>query len=993
MEESFQHRQDADAEQVNQLQTHPLTASVGGNSMPPPAFQLSAGPTEAAEPTSTGPVLPETGSGFASIVPPASPGGSTIQAKFTEYTDAGSGATMYRDEDTGDTYEFHAHHPMGYVLKNSQFIVVINSSGDLVEKHPNHEMQLDESVDTGSSTGTGDLATLDQSTSADTLYYPLETGMDNLRETGINPTKLTTELTSQISMIPVAQGELGPATAGFAEFKYAAGQIWVTQIQLGDKDRPETRFDNQESHTVAWTLVRSGLMGLANQSLEHFIMYLAEEFKEMEPLVKTLEAKSMMAVVSGLSIIQTMLQGTLPIDRWQQLTSNLLVHYLQVYQLSSSSTYKRGKANGHGEYHARTRLERDELNASQGNPTRATGKIALDCAKLLDVQFRVDSLGVQEYATAVGHWTKMLQSAFPHLMHNYQDQISKPVYGKQLAKSFKEELGIPRTQSVTVKDLLAKYDIVMATTPKPAEERTLEQVDLLRSSLGRLGTNFVANIGVAPHTQGQRGARRISDTVTIEDMAYSYAHLSVSDVQVSDYDRPKTKFIKDQKSHTVPWTLARNHIISFQGKSIQALMEYLFGRFQELALEIKIDEGKKIAQDGIALIKANSSKMLPIDEWQRIVSELVRKYFIAYQAAESTTYVNPEEAERALGHGEASNMAVLRRNEHTIENHDGTLDDEPRILKAIKGMFDAEYTSTLSEAGIKQAFLGMQHKLKATFPLVSKHFLDKAVTQMSAEKKGFGLRTLGEIVADDSIAVDRSGFESLAVHDPFTEANYVFSAADLVDATGTIQPHHMDTFRAAYRQDVAASSAYLTEAEGNLAAQHLGITVQVYEGDLPAGWARVENPGSGHCLLHALVQARAAANGLAIPAGATSGEIAALRTYIGGNLGNDIIDPLIVAAVVGRIMGVPEPGLGANMRGLLVHPSITVAAQIESGKSSTSTSKGSSSSSSSGKEVKKKDHGGMDLDVAIATFGSGVALPGIALLHTGAHYVMIRRTS
>jgi|GEM_PF-7092301 len=969
-------------------------------SMPPPPFQLLAGDLDSENAEMGGPILESSGDGFTSVPPPPDNNGDSsdpIQCKFSEHQDE-VGQNFYRDDDSGDIYHYQMSHNDGsHILKNDQFIVRVSALGDLLEKHP-----VPQPMNTGSMTEEGEESMAIESPqqldptkmSDEVIPYPLEAGREAMRETGVDPSKFTTDLTTQIILVPVEQGELGEAHSGIAEYRYTPNQIWLQSLDLGDKDRPETRFENQESHTVAWTLVRNGILGLQGQSLAGFLNYIAEEFTEIEPFMGTLEGEMMHSAAQGQQILTLMLSGKLPVDIWQRMASELLIHYLQVYQLSQSATYKRGPAKGHGEAHAMKRLKNDEEQITQGDAPRAAGKVAIDCGKLLDVQFRVNSLGVQAYAYAIRHWLQMLESTFPQLVKKYQAEIMKPILSKQVANSFKDELSLDRSKNFTVKDLMEKYDYIQSEPPKPREERDLEQIDLERTAAQQLNTNFLANVSLQPDQQGVQAERQISDTIRIQDMVYAIGNLSIRGVQISDSDRPKTKFLKDQKSHTVPWTLARNAVISFQGKSLKELIEYLFMRFQELALDVKIQEGIDLTTDGITLLKTTSGQQLPIDQWQAIVSEAVRKYFIAYQVADSTAYINPQEAERALGHGEGSNMAVLRRNEHAIGNLDGTIDDEARILSAIYGMFDAQVTSTLSEKAIKQAFLGMQHKLKMTFPLVCKHFLAKAVATMETTVMKQTGRTLKEIMNDDSLSIDTSSFETLNIADPLDQAAYQFGPGDLVDATGTVQPAHLPTFRNAYRQDLAQSSAYLTEAEGQLAAHQLGITVNVFEGQLPEGWTRVENLGGGHCLLHSLYQAVALNAGQPVPKGASATQISALRTYIAANLGNDVLDPLITVAVIGRVLGAPEPGLGSNMRTLLAHPSITVARRIEMGKGVAGPAKkgkSSTTSASPSKQSEVDDEAAMDIQPAIATFGNGAPLDNIALLHIGAHYVMIRR--
>lgn len=224
---------------------------------------------------------------------------------------------------------------------------------------------------------------------------------------------------------------------------------------------------------------------------------------------------------------------------------------------------------------------------------------------------------------------------------------------------------------------------------------------------------------------------------------------------------------------------------------------------------------------------------------------------------------------------------------------------------------------------------------------------------------------------------------------------YEFGDDALVDESGSIRPDKMPTFRDAYRRDILESNAYLTEGEGNLAAQRLGIIVRVFEGSLPEGYQRIENPGGGNCLLHALMQACRVHNSQEIPAGASDDEIKILREYIARNISDEVIDPLVTTAVLGQVLGFPEPGLGQNMRQLLAHSSITVATRIMLEKEDSGVSKSPSSKSLSQSKTQKKEGAEPAQEQqAVATFGSGEEpLANIALLHIGAHYVMIMKKS
>jgi hypothetical protein len=935
------------------------------------------------------------------------PSDQVLQGVFKVLASSPSGTT-YQDDKTKEIMSFipPPYKNGNLVLQNNNASVVIDKDGNELERHevpqnaysfeddyPGVQADVkDDDVDVRPSK----VRKLDASkASPGVMHYPPDHSEAELSKGTLQKAKLTTALSTQISLIPVAEGQVRKSPMGVIERTYTPDQLHVLEIRIGDKDRPETRFDNQESHTVSWTLVRNGIEGLADQNLLEFLKYMNEAFVEIRELVEVAEGKLLQEMAAGHRIIETIQAGRLPIDVWQRLSSLLLIHYMQVYQMSRGATYKRGRAVGHGEAHAMDRMRRDEAALAAGKACRPAAKVTLDAAKLLDVQFRLEALGIDAYAVAVFHWINMLQKAFPNLMHKYQIQIIHPVLNKQLAPSFKEALGKNKKDPFTVRQLLElnKHEIA-AVTIRQKTQLHPEEISAGDVALGDLHTNFVANIGVAPVTTGQPQERKVTPKVTIRDFGYAASSIALSHVMISDFDRPKTKFLSHQKSHTVPWTLARATLKSFQGKPALELMKYLFQRFQELLHAIKLKDGIALANHALDLLKKHLHDILPIDRWQHLLSECVRLYFIAYQVAESTSYINPDESDRAQGHGEAANMLVLRRNEYTLNTHAGILDDEDRILKAILGMFDAQFTARLSEAAIKEAYTGMQHKLELTFPLIFKHFGPKAFANMEKLNIGKGGRTLGEIMKDKSVVMHSAHFLPLVYRNPFAAEHFVYPPNSLVDAHGDIRPARMPDLVAAYRRDLVQGRPYLTEAEGNIVALMLGLHVHIVQGGIPDGFRRVENPGGGDCLIHALIQIWHRMNGRhAFPAG--DDQILELREGVAVRLPNEYIEPLVTAAVGAAIAGVHEPGLGRNMLNLLSDASVTAAhfAQLNQPKVSSTASSKPSAKSSAPTSSKKAAPAPPPGPTVMTTIGVRDAVnPNFALLHVGAHYVMIERT-
>src|SRR5262249_29903175 len=176
-----------------------------------------------------------------------------------------------------------------------------------------------------------------------------EEGISNLRESLTKKygekfmvSKLFTDYGVEVFLVPVATGKVvEPSPFLFADRKFHADEIWVQQIAVGDQDRPATQFVNQESHTVAWTLVRHATMALAGQRASALLDHLRIAFRTLVPFLKANEATELMSSLPS-GTLEITRDAVLPIDVWRNALSSLLKLYAQVYQLSRVSTYKRG---------------------------------------------------------------------------------------------------------------------------------------------------------------------------------------------------------------------------------------------------------------------------------------------------------------------------------------------------------------------------------------------------------------------------------------------------------------------------------------------------------------------------------------------------------------------------------------------------------------------------------------------------------------------------
>lgn len=554
--------------------------------------------------------------------------------------------------------------------------------------------------------------------------------------------KLRTNLTVLVELQPESSSKLGsvglemPQPAS-DDIRYRADEIRILQIFIGDKDRPQTQFENQESHTVAWTLLRQGIITLAGNALSAFLLYLQGAYEELKDFIENEEGKALYNMVQGGKLLETLQSGEAPLDSWQKLSAKLLINYLQVYQLSSCATYKRGQAKGHGEATAMAHLMEDEELVRTGKNTRPDEKIGEDMAKLLDVQMNRQRLSVDEYAYAVYHWGCMLFQVFPNLMKEKQLGPLKSVLNTKVSPSFKKELGIESLADFTVKDLLDNKNLVVKKkgelTIPPVVASDPERFE--RMTLDQLTTDFTANIILRPR-----------ETPLPFTTRFNAKDLEVAYIALSDKDRPKTKFIRDQKSHTVPWTLSREAILVMQGKPFTSLLTFLEESFAHIDLppsapgEINSiqQEAQKTFGQAKDIHKRLSTESFTLSQFHVETSELVRLYFIAYQMAPSTTYVNPDEAGQALGHGEAGNMQLLRTNEYAISNHRVTLTPKENIVQAAVNLLDVRLTTEYTQGNIKIAVSNLIHKLTYAFPNVMECYKGEILEKLGALEIGMG---------------------------------------------------------------------------------------------------------------------------------------------------------------------------------------------------------------------------------------------------------------
>ncbi|WP_211463579.1 eCIS core domain-containing protein, partial [Collimonas silvisoli] len=532
---------------------------------------------------------------------------------------------------------------------------------------------------------------------------------------------MTSEFGSQVALVPIAQGE----SAKGSEHQYLSDDLLVSDVNVGDKDRPDTRFGaKQESHTVAWVLLRHTLMtqnGRTVRQVAEFLFHDIDRIAEME------QSESVDALLQQVARIpEAFERGRLPVFVWQQLLSRLVVIYTQIYQASRAATFRKGSPKGHGESHAIALLSAAQVEAAGDqvidDPDRIDA-LTKACGSLLDIAFN-PSLGAEAASFSIRHWMAALQQVFPALMAQVGEQLTGPVLLRKIPKKTAEELG-----ATSVSELLVRFGHV-----KPNfKTRPMPNLYLAKGNIAGehsmqipsdIATNFVANVDVAPFELTGTGTLEKlpvqvdgRDEQELEVFAYPADALEIREVSLSDRDRPKTRFLRAQLSHTVAWTLVRNMLMEFSGKSARSLLHYIGESLEKL--EVKNDDGAQLQTLARSRVKQLWVARLPLHTWQALLSNLMRVYVTLSQLAESSSYNDVGSLSRATGHAEGYHMGLLRVNEARIIET-GKLSHTPKeIIKSANALFDAQIGDKMlsTEAFVTAAIDWMGH-LRHRFPQI-----------------------------------------------------------------------------------------------------------------------------------------------------------------------------------------------------------------------------------------------------------------------------------
>ncbi|WP_033338561.1 toxin glutamine deamidase domain-containing protein [Catenuloplanes japonicus] len=510
---------------------------------------------------------------------------------------------------------------------------------------------------------------------------------------------------------------------------YTGDQVLVSELVVAD-ERMATRFyPDQKSHTVAWTLERAYLAAaLRKRTAAQAVTFIATNLAHLAGFFPAAGTASGIAM-RDLHEEATRLAAELGTDgvadsagAWQRELNRLVTLYTQARQLSTATTFMHGRATGHAEGPAMAGLRDADARGTAlppGTPitarkpgVRATittlAEAQVSVATLLDVN--AGALTPDEAEHARAHWRDAIAETFPRLWAHHGAALLDRVTATNPITAAPVSIGPAATLPDTALPVYA---------PVP----------------GPLDTGLAADVTVR---------RDASGAVLVEA------------IRLNRDARPNTKFGGEQKSHTVPWTMFRRVLGTFENHDARELTTWLRRRFDKLAVDV--EPGGALEPDRQTVIgharALLATQPVTAHEWAMRTSELVRLYAIAHQSAGSAAYASPEDAGQSpSGHAEAIHLGTLAAAER-----DPAQADPEVIAWAVRQLLDVDVTprSRLDPTQLARALDFYLESLGRLFPALTAArwpVIRQAVLERHINGAGRTVRTLlGLPVAPDLAA-------------------------------------------------------------------------------------------------------------------------------------------------------------------------------------------------------------------------------------------------
>jgi hypothetical protein len=241
------------------------------------------------------------------------------------------------------------------------------------------------------------------------------------------------DLMAFVANVEVVMADPRAATMVAAHSPWTHDALEVRRLDVSDSDRPPTRFDSQQSHTVAWTLLRHEVMSYRNRPVIALLDFLRAELADLAGDRNSGgQATALLAEVDKIRN-----GGSAPLEVWQPALSQLVRHLMHLHQAAYISTFHdptTAQASSHGEPQAMKALREAEEEIAVGGSCRSSKDYLIGHAlKLLDLPgdphaaWPQDAGAVQK---SVGRWWRAIQRTFPQVFGGLRDDLREGMVGR-----------------------------------------------------------------------------------------------------------------------------------------------------------------------------------------------------------------------------------------------------------------------------------------------------------------------------------------------------------------------------------------------------------------------------------------------------------------------------------------------------------------------------------------------------------------------------------
>lgn len=456
------------------------------------------------------------------------------------------------------------------------------------------------------------------------------------------------------------------------ESEYKAADLTVDAVHLTEKKRPPTAIaGSQGRHTLAWaartrywqTAFTGKTYLKAFADLKKLVLADATVDKAMGSTAADRERQALLSALDG--ITDTTSKAA---SKWIETLTWAITTYIKTSQKSSATAFpsKRPKGRNESGHLATLQLANEAYRETKGTddvdiepPTAADIKAA--ARGLVDLHGGLKEMVLWK---VFNDWLEVLTVVFPNVIF-----VAKIIKLPKVASvnALKTE-GYPAVQKLYEEMGIAdvpEKDVRVTATKETTKAEDPEAEAEVSAMTGAGGAQQLA--------QAEPFLVRVPTSISAgADDVYEAKDMHVDRLVVSD-ERPPTKFGKDQKSHTIPWSLDRIvWIKELSGKPLSDVIAVLHQRASSekawSAAYMKA-EVKKQRDDLIKELDDAMGAEKTIPGWTRWLDARIEEYVRTYEASAFATYateVTESGASTAASKGEGAGLRAFHRIEQQL---------------------------------------------------------------------------------------------------------------------------------------------------------------------------------------------------------------------------------------------------------------------------------------------------------------------------------------